>query len=194
MGRSLFAGWMPDAAGRERLGRLAAALQAARPAGMPALKLRRADQWHATLCFIARGFDEAVATRAATALAPVAARIPPHAIAIDRIEYWSGPSVFVVVPAPDPVLQALCDACAVALRHADVGPVQRTTQPHVTLAYADRHLPPQDWLAGIACAGATLRVDRFQLLFNPGGRYEALGDWPLAGGPLAAAPDQPALF
>ena len=43
-------------------------------------------------------------------------------------------------------------------------------------------------------AGPPLRVDRFQLLFNPGGRYESLGDWPLQGAPLPPSPLQPALF
>ena len=54
MSRTLFPGWRPDAAGRERLQALVARMVAARPADAPALRLRRADQWHVTLCFIGR--------------------------------------------------------------------------------------------------------------------------------------------
>lgn len=59
----------------------------------------------------------------------------------------------------------------------------------------ERGLPPQAWLDGIDCAAAgTFVVDRFELLFNPGGRYEALGCWTLAGTGLPRAPEQGTLL
>lgn len=184
MSRSLFAGWMPDAAGRDRLAQLATSLRAAWPVGLPPFKPRRPDQWHATLCFIGHAPADDIVATATRALASVAACIPAHAIAIERLAYWAGSGVIVALPAPSQALQALCDECSRSLRRAGIVPDQDTSQPHVTLAFSRRQLPPQPWLDGIDCAGPALRVDRFQLLFNPGGRYEALGDWPLHGAPL----------
>jgi len=181
MSRALFAGWMPDADGRERLAKLVSALEAARPAGTPPLKPRRPGQWHATLCFIAHAPPDYVVATARHALASVASAIPTHDIAIGRLAYWVGPGVIVALPRQSDALQALCDECSRSLRRAGIVPDHDTSQPHVTLARPGRHLPPQAWLGDVDCAGPALRVDRFQLLFNPGGRYEVLGDWPLQG-------------
>lgn len=194
MGRSLFAGWLPDAAGRERIAQVASALRAAWPAHLPPFRPRRPDQWHATLCFVGHDPGDEVAAAAARALAPVAARIPPHALELQRVAYWAGPGVIVALPAPNAALQALCDECARSLHRAGIAALQETSQPHVTLAYPGKQLGAQAWLDGIDCSGAPLQVDRFQLLFNPGGRYEALGDWALTGDASALPPDQPALF
>src|SRR5690606_5956193 len=57
-----------------------------------------------------------------------------------------------------------------------------TTRPHITLAHTDRGLAATPWLAGVDCRSAPLRVDDFELLVNPGGRYEPLGRWRLSGG------------
>ncbi len=193
MSRSLFAGWMPDAAGRERLARLASAMHAAAP-GELQVKPRRPDQWHVTLCFVGHDLGEAVATASARALAPVGGRIPAHAFRIERLAYWSGPGVIVALPVRNPALQALCDACAVALRSAGIGPVQDTSQPHITLAYAGRRLAPQPWLDDVGCPVEDFRVDRFDLLYNPGGRYESLAHWPLTGKHLPPEPQQAPLL
>ncbi len=184
---------MPDAAGRERLARLASAMQTAASGGVQA-KPRRPDQWHVTLCFVGHDLGDAVAAAAGHALAPVAERIPPHAFRIKRLAYWSGPGVIVALPAPNAALQALCDACAVALRRAGIGPVQRTSQPHITLAYAARRLPPQPWLDGVGSPVDGFRVDRFDLLYNHGGRYESLAHWPLTGTHLPPEPQQAPLL
>jgi len=192
--RALFAGWVPDAAGRGWLAGLVSTLAAARPAGTPPLKPRRPDQWHATLCFIGHAPTDDLVVAATRALAPVAARIPAHGIAIERLAYWARPGVIVALPGRSDALRALCDECSRSLRRTGIVPDQDTSQPHVTLAYPGRHLPPQPWLDDIDCAGPLLRVDRFQLLFNPGGRYEVLGDWPLQGAALPPPPVQSALF
>ena len=42
--------------------------------------------------------------------------------------------------------------------------------------------------------GVPLAVEGFELLFNPGGRYDALGAWPLRGAALPSPPQQPTLF
>jgi 2'-5' RNA ligase len=194
MSGSLFAGWTPDAAGCGRLARLVSTMQAAASATALHAKPRRPDQWHVTLCFIGHDVGEAVAAAAARALAPVAARIPPHAFRIERLAYWAGPGVIVALPARNPALQALCDACAAALRGAGIGPVQATTQPHITLAHAGRRLAPQPWLDEIVCAGEDFRVERFDLLHNPGGRYESLAHWPLTGTRLPPEPQQSSLL
>lgn len=188
--RSLFAGWRPDADGRERLARLVSAVQAAKPASTPPLKLRRPDQWHVTLCFIGHDVGDAVAATASGALAPVAARIPPHAFRIERLAYWAGPGVIVALPARNAALQALCDACASALGRAGIGPLQESSQPHLTLAHAERRLPPQPWLEDVGCPAGDFRVDGFDLLYNPGGRYESLAHWPLTGANPPPAPRQ----
>jgi 2'-5' RNA ligase len=184
----LFVGWLPDAAGRGRLAGVVAGVRDAWPAALPAFKPRRPEQWHATLCFIGHDCGDAVMAAAARALAPVAAIVPPHALALERIAYWEGPGVIVALPAPNPTLQALCDECARGLSRAGIPRLQATTQPHITLAYTGRHLRPQPWLHGIDCDGPSLQVERFQLLSNPGGSYETLGDWPLAGEALDAPP------
>ena len=72
--------------------------------------------------------------------------------------------------------------------------MERTKRPHVTLAFLERGLPPQPWLDTVDCGADVLDVDAFELLFNPGGRYDALGAWPLTGGALPALPRQDALF
>ena len=194
MSRALFPGWRPDAAGRERLSALAARLQSARPDGAPRLQPRRPDQWHATLCFI--GYDALdLATPALhDALAGVARSIPPHAFTVERFAYWPQSGAVVALPRDCPALQALCDATRDAIRRCGIRPLQVTTQPHVTLAYLDRHLPAQPWLDGIDCDVGALRVERFELLFNPGGRYDALGEWALTGPALPPEPEQARLF
>lgn len=192
--RTLFAGWRPDQAGRDHLSRLASAVQAARPADAPRLKLRRADQWHVTLCFIGHDVDAAVVAKARDALDGVPAHVPPHAWQVARMAYWPGSGALVALAGRDDPLQALCDACADALRGAGIRPAQVTSQPHLTLAYLPRHLPPQPWLAAVDCDLPALRVDRFELLGNPGGGYEAVAEWPLGGAEPGTGPRQPALF
>ena len=81
-----------------------------------------------------------------------------------------------------------------AIRGQGLRPLQVTTQPHVTLAYLDRHLPAQPWLEAVDCAGAAIHVDGFELLFNPGGRYEPLAAWTLSGRTLATPPQQAQLL
>lgn len=194
MSGALFPGWRPDAAGRERLAAQVAALLAACPADAPKPQSRRPEQWHATLCFMGYGMRDAVTPGLLSAFAEAAARIPPHGFTLDRIEYWRQSGAIVAVPVACPALQALCDATHAAARRCGLRPQQATTQPHVTLAYLARGLDPQPWLARVDCTGTRLRVDGFELLFNPGGRYEPLASWPLTGTLLPATPTQPALL
>ena len=194
MSRALFPGWRPDAAGRERLAALAARLQGAPPAGAPRPQLRRPDQWHATLCFIGYDTLDQATPALHDALAAVAREIPPHAFDVERIAYWPQSGAVVALPRDCPALQTLCDATRDAIRRCGIRPLQVTTQPHVTLAYLAKHLPPPPWLDAVVCDGAPLRVDGFELLFNPGGRYEALAEWRLSGAPLPPVPTQAGLF
>ena len=194
MSRALFPGWRPDAAGRERLSALAARLQSAPPDGAPRLQPRRPDQWHATLCFIGYDTPDAATPALHDALAGVARSIPPHAFTVERIAYWPQSGAVVALPHDCPALQALCDVTRDAIRRCGIRPLQVTTQPHVTLAYLDRHLPAQPWLDGIDCDVGALCVERFELLFNPGGRYDVLGEWTLAGAGLPQEPEQARLF
>nr|WP_238345879.1 2'-5' RNA ligase family protein [Luteimonas saliphila] len=190
----MFPGWRPEAHGRERLAALIAGLVAARPDGAPKLQLRRPDQWHATLCFIGYDLRHLVTPALLDAFADAAMRIPPHAFTVERIAYWRQSGAVVALPHACTELQALCDATRDAIRRCGIRPAQVTTQPHVTLAYLDRGLDEQPWLAGIDCTGEPLRVDRFELLFNPGGRYEALAQWRLTGIALAVEPRQASLL
>ena len=194
MSQALFPAWRPSADGRAALATLSQRLQAARPSGAPSLQLRRADQWHATLCFIGHGVGHLATPALLAAFAQAAERVPPHVWAVDRLAYWPQSGAVVALPQPDAALQALCDACRDAIRGCGIRPAQVTSQPHVTLAYLDRGLPAQPWLDAVACDVGPLEVAGFELLFNPGGRYEALGTWPLRGGPLRAPPRQEALF
>ena len=194
MSQALFPGWRPDAGGRERLARVASALVAARPADAPKPQLRRPEQWHATLCFIGYEMRERVTPALLEAFAEAAARIPPHAFAVERVAYWRQSGAVVALPHANAELQALCDATSDAVRRCGIRPKQATTQPHVTLAYLERGLGEQPWLEGVDCAGAPLRVDGFELLFNPGGRYEALAAWRLTGGSLPSVPQQASLL
>ena len=184
MSQALFAGWRPGAANQGRLASMVAALVDARPADAPRLVLRRPDQWHATLCFNGHGVRHLLTPKLLGALAGVAAHVPPHRFTIERLAYWPGPGVVVALPHPCPPLQALCDATYEALRGCDIAPLQATAQPHITLAHLPAHLEPPPWLDGIDCSGGPLGVERFELLLNPGGRYEALGEWPLTGAAL----------
>ena len=194
MSRALFPGWRPDGEGAGRLAALSDRLRDACPAGAPRLQPRRPDQWHATLCFIGYDMLEQATPALHEALADAARHIPPHAFTIERVTYWAQSGAVVALPRDCPALQALCDATRDAVRRCGIRPLQVTTQPHVTLAYLDRRLPEQAWLDGTDCDVGELRVDRFELLFNPGGRYEALGEWPLTGAALPAAPEQAGLF
>lgn len=194
MSQALFPGWRPDAGGRERLAALAAALVAARPAGAPKLQPRRPDQWHATLCFIGHGVRELATPALLDAFAAAASHIPPHAFTVERIAYWPQSGAVVALPHACAELQALCDATRDAVKSRGIRPEKTTQQPHVTLAYLDRGLGEQAWLAGLDCAGGPLQVERFELLFNPGGRYEALGAWSLTGSALPTTPRQASLL
>ena len=189
MSQALFLGWRPDAADRERLGPMVAALQDARPTDTPQPTLRRPDQWHATLCFIGHGVPHLATPALLQAFAEVATRVPPHVFTIERLAYWPDSGALVALPHPCPPLQALCDATHDALVRCGIAPKRATEKPHITLAYLDARLPPQSWLDGVECTGSPLKVDRFELLFNPGGRYEALGEWPLTG--AACSPTAP---
>src|SRR3546814_14410555 len=79
------------------------------------------------------------------AFASAAARIPPHGFSIERLTYWPQSGAVVALPFDCPPLQALCDATRDAIRRCGISPLQVTTQPHVTLAYLDRHLAAQAW-------------------------------------------------
>lgn len=194
MSQALFPGWRPDADDRARLELLAGALREARPAQAPALQLRRPDQWHATLCFIGRDVNHLVTEPLLQSFAQVAARIPPHRFGIDRVVYWPQSGAVVALPHDCPPLQALCDATAEALRRRGIRPLQTTSQPHITLGYLDKHLPPQPWLDAVDCRREPFTVDRFELLFNPGGRYQSLHAWTLTGSGLPRAPEQGSLL
>ena len=194
MSQALFPGWRPDAGGRERLAAIADAIVAARPEGAARLSLRRPEQWHATLCFLGYDLGHVVTPALLEAFAGVAARIPPHTCTVERVAYWSQSGAVVALPHACAALQALCDATRDAARRYGIRPEQVTTQPHVTLAYLERGLAGQAWLDTVDCARAPLCIDRFELLFNPGGRYEALGEWPLPGTDLPAQPHQAGLF
>jgi len=192
--QALFPGWRPDAGGRERLQDIASALAAARADDGPRLQPRRPDQWHATLCFI--GYDQRhlVTLGLLDAFARVAAQVPAHAFTVERLAYWPQSGAVVALPHPCDALQALCDGTRDAIRGQGLRPLQVTTQPHVTLAYLDRHLPAQPWLEAVDCAGAAIHVDGFELLFNPSGRYEPLAAWTLSGRTLAIPPQQAQLL
>lgn len=194
MSRALFPGWRPDAGGRERLAEVASALAAAQPEDATRLQPRRPDQWHATLCFIGYDVRHLVTPALLDAFAEAAAQVPAHAFTVERVAYWAQSGAVVALPHRCEALQALCDATRDAARRQAIRPLQVTTQPHVTLAYLDRHLPAQPWLDEVDCGGAALRVDGFELLYNPGGRYESLAAWPLTGAALPAAPRQAQLL
>jgi len=191
---TLFPAWRPDAAGRECLAMLATALQVAQPAAASPLQPRRPAQWHATLCFIGANTPGAVTPALLDAFADAGRRVPAHAFQVDRIVYWPQSGAVVALPRDDEGLRALCDATRDAIRRCGIREQQATTQPHVTLGYLGRGLPPQAWLDGIACGDDALRVDTFELLAGAGGRYDALGEWPLTGAALPAPPTQAALF
>ena len=192
MSRSLFAAWRPDAAGQARLGALAGMLAGARPDAATGWAPRRADQWHVTLSFIGHDLRHLATPALLEAYAGAAAAIPPHAFELERLAYWAGSGAIVALPRPCLALQALCDATYDAARRCGIPPQEATTQPHITLAYLDTRLPPQGWLDGLDCTGDALRVASFELLFNAGGRYEALGRWALAGHQAPTTPGQPA--
>ena len=194
MSQALFPGWRPDADGRERLAAIAGALAKARPQGAPRLQPRRPEQWHATLCFIGYDLQQQVTPTLLQAFAATAAAIPPHRFTVERLTYWPQSGAVVALPHANAELQALCDAARDAIRRCSIRPLQVTTQPHVTLAYLERGLDAQPWLDAVDCRGDALRVDRFELLFNPGGRYDALDSWELSGAALPVPPQQTALF
>lgn len=194
MSQALFPAWRPCADGRAVLATVSQRLQTARPLDAPSLHLRRPDQWHITLCYVGEGLAPSATAALHEAFADAAARIPPHAWSIERLTYWRHSGAVVALPAPCPELQALCDATRDAIRRAGIVPASVTTQPHLTLAFLDRGLPSQDWLESVDCTRDALQVERFELLFNPGGRYETLGTWPLTGTALPEPPRQETLF
>jgi 2'-5' RNA ligase len=194
--QALFPGWRPNKEEAARLAPPATALQdGIRERG---LKLRSSfrtpDQWHVTLCFIGKDAPHLATPSLREQLARAAAQIPPHAFRIERLAYWSGSGVIVALPSQCHALQALCDATRDAIRRSGIIPVLVTTQPHLTLAYLEKHLEPQGWLDDIDCTSTgTFLVDRFELLFNPGGHYDALGSWALTGAELPRPPEQGSL-
>lgn len=194
MSQALFPAWRPSADGRAVFAAVSRLLQAARPADAPRLKMRRADQWHATLCFIGHDVGHLATPALLGAFSDAAARIPVHGWTIERLAYWPQSGAVVALPHPCPALQALCDATRDAIRRCGIAPEQVTSQPHVTLAYLDTRLPPQPWLEAVDGSADTLAVDGFELLFNSGGQYEVVAAWPLSGTALPVPPRQEALF
>lgn len=196
MSGALFPGWRPSGSESPVLQGWIEAAQRALPADAPLPQWRRADQWHITLCFIGDRLDPGETERARRALGSVGGRIPPHAIRIERLAHWRGHRSMPVValPAASPELQALCDACRDALNHAGMRPMQATTTPHVTLGYYDGGTPMQHWIGEVRHPVCELAVERFDLLFNPGGRYESLASWPLTGSALPRRPEQGSLL
>ena len=194
MSQALFPAWRPSADGRAALATLSQRLLAARPSDAPLLQLRRPDQWHVTLCFVGEGIEPLAARSLCAAFAEAATLVPAHAWTVERLVYWRSSGAVVALPGPCPALQALCDASRDAIRRAGIVSADVTTRPHLTLTFLERGLPPQAWLDAVDCAGDALQVDGFELLFNPGGRYDALGAWPLSGPPLAEPPRQETLF
>jgi len=192
--QALFPAWRPCADGRAALATVSQRLQTARPMGAPSLQVRRSDQWHITLCFIGRDGTHLATPALHAAFAGAAVRIPSHTFTIERLAYWPQSGAVVALPHACHPLQALCDATRDAIRRCGIAPEQVTNQPHVTLAYLDRWLPPQPWLDAVDCSGDALVVGTFELLFNPGGRYDVLGEWPLTGAALPEPPRQDALF
>ncbi|MDR6991378.1 2'-5' RNA ligase family protein [Luteimonas sp. 3794] len=194
MTQAPFPAWRPGADGRAALADLSHRLQTACPPGAPSLHLRRADQWHVTLCFIGQELAAAAMSPLLRAFADAAAGIPAHAWSVERLAYWPQSGAIVALPRPCPALQALCDATRDAMRRSDIVPVQATTRPHLTLAYLDTALGPQPWLDTVDCSMEPLAVDAFELLFNVGGRYDARAAWSLTGTALPSPPHQAALF
>ncbi len=194
MSQALFPAWRPDAAGRAALATLSRRLQEARPSDAPSLQLRRADQWHATLCFIGHDVGHLATPPLLDALAVAAARSPAHTFTLERLAYWHQPGAVVALPHASPELKALCDATRDAIRRCGITPAQTTRQPHVTLAYLPKGLDAPPWLDAVDCGTPPLTVDRVELLFNPGGHYEVRGCWPLTGAALPPPPRQDALF
>lgn len=194
MSGTLFPAWRPGADGRDVLAALSHRLQKACPPGAPFLQLRRPDQWHVTLCFIGHDADSLVTPALHAAFADAATRVPTHAWTVAGLAYWPGSGAIVALPRPCPALQALCDTSRDAIRRCGITPAEVTRQPHLTLAYLHSGPPSLPWLDDVECGGDALRVDRFELLCNPGGRYDALAGWPLSGAALASPPRQDALF
>lgn len=194
MSQALFPAWRPGAAGRAAFAMLSQRLQEARPSDAPSLQLRRADQWHATLCFIGHDVGHLATPPVLDAFAAAATCIPSHTFTLDRLVYWRRSGAVVALPHDCPALQALCDATRDAIRRCGITPEEVTRQPHVTLAFLPRGLDAQPWLDTVDCGIGPLTVDSFELLFNPGGRYEVIGQWPLTGAALPPPPRQDALF
>ncbi|MDR7194032.1 2'-5' RNA ligase family protein [Luteimonas terrae] len=194
MSQALFPAWRPSADGRASLATLSHRVQTACPSGAPSLHLRRADQWHVTLCFVGEAAEPVATPALLDAFAGAATRIPPHDFTIERLAYWRHSGAVVALPAPCPALQALCDASHDAARRAGVAPAARTNRPHLTLEFLERGLPTPSWLDTVNCAVDPFDVQGFELLFNPGGRYDALGAWPLTGTTLPVPPRQQGLF
>ena len=101
--------------------------------------------------------------------------MPPRAFTPERLAYWPGPGVIVALPREGDALLDLCGAIRDAVLASGIVPKSPTTRPHLTLARLERNLPGLDWLGEVACDMETMPVDGFELLYNAGGRYEALG-------------------
>src|SRR3546814_2762335 len=106
----------------------------------------RISDWSSDVCSSDLGYDAGhlVTPALLDAFASAAARIPPHGFSIERLTYWPQSGAVVALPFDCPPLQALCDATRDAIRRCGISPLQVTTQPHVTLAYLDRHLRSEE--------------------------------------------------
>ena len=194
MSLSLFAGWRPDAAGRLQLQRLANEISRPRPECATLLQPRRPDQWRITLCVVGHDVAHLVTPELLRALADAGSSIPAHEFRIERLTYWPASGAVVALPYRCQELQALCDATQSALRRCGIRPMRAAHQPHITLAYLDLHQPLQAWLDDVDCSGAPLLVTNLELLFNPGGHYQALACWPLTGGAMPPTSSQSTSF
>jgi RNA 2',3'-cyclic 3'-phosphodiesterase len=188
--QALFPGWRPSEGEAARLGPLVDAVREDARKRDLNLRPRRPDQWHATLCVIGHDVGHLATPMLRDALASAAGHIPPHRFSIERVTYWPQSGVVAALPFDCPPLHALCDATRDAIRRCGISPQQAISQPHVTLAHLDTHLPPQPWLHDVECAATgSFQVDGFELLFNPGGRYESLAHWQLTGNALPRPPE-----
>lgn len=195
MSQALFPGWRPADDEAARLAPIASALRdASREHAFTLKSSLRPEHWHVTLCFVGHRVQHMVTPALLDSFALAARHVPPHCFRIDRIAYWRS-GVVVALPFACPELKALCDATRDAIRRCGISPEEVVSQPHLTLAYTGKDLPAQDWLGDIDLGTAdTFQVDRFELLFNSGGRYDALGSWALTGAELPRPPEQGTLL
>lgn len=175
---SVFLGWMPGEDAKPTFAALRQQVAPALPADAPRHDWRTPGQWHMTLFHLGEAITDDARERLSAHVAAHAATTTCLETRIDGVQYWPDANVLVAKLAGTPALMTLFEYLEVAASSLGFPREKRKPNPHVTLAY----LPRGSAMPRIPVEienGATVAIERIDLLQTVRDGYRSLAGWPL---------------